>query len=81
MAADLRQRMQPPGGLPTPTLGAGAKAVPATDDDGRMAHPSGKEKNDRLTQLLRGLSFGVYFFSSCLASVPSSLALRGFSSL
>lgn len=67
MTADLRQRrapQQPPDGgddVPAPNLTAGA----STAADPNIAHPSGKRKKGRWTQLLRQLTFATYFIGSC----------------
>lgn len=65
MTADLRQRRpQPPDDddVPAPSLTAGA--APAADPN--IAHPSGKRKKGRWTQLLRQLTFATYFIGSCV---------------
>ncbi|KXX81458.1 putative acyltransferase CST26 [Madurella mycetomatis] len=58
MAADLRHRVP-----------AAAAADPAPTDAAPApgSHPSGKEKHGRLVQVLRGVSFGVYFMTCAIA--------------
>jgi hypothetical protein len=51
--------------LPGPALNAGFSKQTS---DG-LAHPSGRESHGRVTQVLRGLSFGLYFFVCCTAYV------------
>jgi len=60
MTAELRQRIQD-AGRASPALKTSVGRASAE------AHPSGKEKHDRLTQVLRGLSFTIYFFTGCVA--------------
>lgn len=66
MSTELRHRgvQQDATAIPAPNLGAGAASdnKPAGDE-----HPSGREKHGRLMQVLRGLSFGIYFLSCCVA--------------
>ncbi|OAA65639.1 Phospholipid/glycerol acyltransferase [Niveomyces insectorum RCEF 264] len=65
MNAELRQRVKPTlEPVPAPNLVAGATST--VQLDGKTAHPSGKEKHSRLTQLLRGLSFGIFFITSAI---------------
>ena len=66
MSTELRQRgaQQDPTAIPGPNLAAAGAAAGSLAGD---AHPSGKEKHGRLMQVLRGLSFGVWFLSCCVA--------------
>jgi len=74
-AAAPRQRVGvPTAAVPSPSLAT--KVVPGNEGPGSAAHPSGKEKHGRLTQLLRSLSFGFYFTASCLAWVPIPISYR-----
>ncbi|KAK0636399.1 acyltransferase-domain-containing protein [Bombardia bombarda] len=79
MASTLRQRLpphqasssSPADNVPAPEVLAGASlSDPAQETS---AHPSGKEKHGRLMQIVRGLTFVVYFFSGCLAIVATQL--------
>ncbi len=60
MDAELRQRAPVAAeAVPAPNLTAGAtKTAVAT-----VEHPSGKQGHGRLMQILRGLSFAVFFFT------------------
>ena len=67
MDADLRHRV--PGKGVEEIWTPGIKLTAGTGDPkaAQNGHPSGKEKHGQLMQILRGLTFGVYFFSCCIA--------------
>ncbi|CAN8095268.1 unnamed protein product [Discula destructiva] len=66
MAAELRKRPQPSAAeLSAPKLAP--TLTTARDDADKTTHPSGRVKNSRLAQYLRGLSLFAYFLSCCVA--------------
>lgn len=75
MTAEVRKRPVPSSDeLPAPKLAPVLTAQ--DDDDSKFAHPSGKEKKGRATQILRGCSLIVYFLVCCVTYV--SLHLHAF---
>lgn len=75
MATEVRKRATgpTPSEIPAPELAAGA-ALPDKSKNKNAAHPSGKEKHGQLMQVLRVVSFAVYFTAGCIAyEHPSSL--------
>lgn len=68
MTADLRRRPQPSEAeLSDPKPKPASSLQPSHDGKDEVPHPSGREKNSRLIQFLRGFSFVCYFFSCCVA--------------
>ncbi|CAK7224567.1 hypothetical protein SBRCBS47491_005595 [Sporothrix bragantina] len=63
MDTELRQRAKPvPEPVPAPNLAAGITAkAPAVEE-----HPSGKESHGKAIQILRGVSFAIFFISSVI---------------
>ena len=67
MDAELRQRAKPvPDPVPAPNLAAGITAKATTKVPAGEEHPSGKESHGKAIQILRGVSFAVFFLSSCV---------------
>lgn len=67
MTADLRRRPQPSAAELSDSKLAPSLETSSRDGTDEVPHPSGREKNSRLTQFLRGFSFVCYFFSCCVA--------------
>lgn len=64
MTADLPRRRAPqPSAVPAPNRAASTPLDTGHPD----AHPSGKAKYGALMQVVRGVSFAVYFICSCIA--------------
>lgn len=66
MDAELRQRVKPVlDPVPAPNLAAGVTAgAPAI-----VEHPSGKEGHGKAVQILRGILFAIFFFTTVVAYV------------
>ena len=69
MDAELRQRAKAvPDAVPAPNLVAGVKGgAPAI-----VEHPSGKEGHGKTMQILRGILFAIFFFTTVVAYVTAS---------
>lgn len=74
MATTVRKRVteQTPTDIPGPDLLAGA-AITNKSKTNPFPHPSGKEKHGPLMQVLRVVSFAIYFIAGCVAYVPMPL--------
>lgn len=64
--AELRQRKPAEEAVPAPDLAAGAKPK-ASEATSATDHPSGKESHGRAIQILRGVSFTLFFFTTVLS--------------
>ncbi|KAF7538154.1 hypothetical protein G7054_g3142 [Neopestalotiopsis clavispora] len=62
--AELRQRPVAKDDVPAPNLAAG---VTPSDEEKKVAHPSGKVQHGPIFSALRALTFGIYFATSCIA--------------
>lgn len=67
MEAEVRKRPssekdKTDGGVPAPTLAGTTTEPPAAEQ-----HPSGRKQYGQTIQILRALSFGIFFTSCCVA--------------
>lgn len=68
MATEVRKRVTEPApsDIPPPEILAGASLTEKSKTK-NAAHPSGKEKHGQLMQVLRVVSFAIYFTAGCIA--------------